>query len=161
MVDWLADVGRGTYIDPFAGLGQHLPKFVTPGRRVIGYEIEQPDVDVGNAEIGAQIRAGKVRDAGKPWWPIGQLLHQGDSTHLPPPGQVGRSDLHEPVLRQPVRRSSSGERTVLEMQRLGQARHRRARRGSDGRIHRTMPDVRRHRPAEPHPGAATPTTSAP
>lgn len=47
MVERLADV-RGTVLDPFAGPGLSLHRFVGPRRRVIGFEIEEPWVDYGN-----------------------------------------------------------------------------------------------------------------
>lgn len=37
----------GTLLDPFAGPGQHLPRLMAPGRKVIGYEIEKPWADFG------------------------------------------------------------------------------------------------------------------
>ena len=63
MVERLEGI-RGTIIDPFAGLGLYLPRFVGPGRKVIGYEIEQPWVDAGGAATAG-------------------LMRQGDSTKLP------------------------------------------------------------------------------
>lgn len=63
MVERLANV-RGTLIDPFAGMGMHLHRFCGPGRRVIGYEIEQPWVDAGGSATAG-------------------LIRQGDSTKLP------------------------------------------------------------------------------
>lgn len=63
MLPLLAGV-RGTWLDPFAGQGLSLPRFVGPGHKVVGVEIEQPNVDAG-AKHGA----------------LG-LIEQGDATAL-------------------------------------------------------------------------------
>ncbi len=55
---------RGVWLDPFAGMGMSLPRFVGPGHTVVGVEIEQPNVDAGIANGAAG------------------LLEQGDATAL-------------------------------------------------------------------------------
>lgn len=55
---------RGTIVDPFAGQGSSLPRFAAKGRKVVGIEIEYPNVEAGNAN-GA-----------------GGLLEHGDATRL-------------------------------------------------------------------------------
>lgn len=41
----------GVLLDPFAGPGQHLPRLVAPGRKVVGYEIEKPWADFGAPHV--------------------------------------------------------------------------------------------------------------
>lgn len=54
---------RGTWVDPCAGVGLSLPRFVGKGHRVVGIEIEQPNVDAGFPTTSG-------------------LIEQGDSTQL-------------------------------------------------------------------------------
>lgn len=49
---------RGTWLDPFAGQGMSLPRFVGPGHKVVGVELEQPNVDAGGAETAGLIEQG-------------------------------------------------------------------------------------------------------
>lgn len=53
---------RGTWLDPFAGQGGSLHRFVGQGHKVIGVEIEQPNVDALPSAAG--------------------LIEQGDATNL-------------------------------------------------------------------------------
>lgn len=55
---------RGTWVDPCAGQGLSLQRFLGKGHRVVGIEIEQPNVDAGIAHGAAG------------------LIEQGDSTEL-------------------------------------------------------------------------------
>lgn len=50
IVDRLGD-RKGLLLDPCAGPGLHLPRFVAKGRRVVGIEIEQPWVDLGSKYV--------------------------------------------------------------------------------------------------------------
>lgn len=63
MLPHLAGI-RGTWVDPCAGQGMSLHRFVGKGHRVVGIEIEQPNVDAGNANGAAG------------------LMRQGDATVL-------------------------------------------------------------------------------
>lgn len=67
ILERLGDRG-GTLLDPFAGTGLQLARFVAPRRRVIGVEIEQPWVDEGNLMMLGT--------------PAEGILRQGDSTCL-------------------------------------------------------------------------------